>query len=160
MQAGRSTARSQRGYLMLAWLAAAALASAAASMLVTRWADELRREREQELLAVGDEIAGAIRAYALASAGSEMKHPPELSDLLEDRRAFGTLRHLRRIMPDPVTRSTRWGLVRAADGGIAGVFSRSDEPPMRKTPVRLANVDLPVASRLSDWRFVPRESGR
>lgn len=127
------------------------------STVVTRWSDELRREKEQELLRVGNQIAGAIASYCRASAGSASKYPPQLEDLLEDRRAFGTLRHLRQIYPDPLSRGAEWGLVRAADGGVMGVYSRSDGVPMRQLAVQLSNVDLAAAGRYADWQFIPRE---
>lgn len=161
MRRGRSSAgrsrSAQSGFVLLAWLIAVALFAAAASMVVTRWSDEVRREREQELLRIGDEIAGAIAAYRDASAGSARKYPAQLEDLLEDRRAFGTVRHLRRLHPDPVTRGAPWGVIRASDGGVMGVYSASEDRPMRMLVSRLAHVDLPAAARYSEWRFVPRE---
>lgn len=158
MRRGRPCARAgQRGFVLLAWLVACAVFAAAASMLVVRWSDEIRREREQELLRIGDEIAGAIASYRRNSAGSARKYPLQLEDLLEDRRAFGTLRHLRRVPPDPMVRGGTWGLVRAADGGVMGAYSASEEAPMRRIAASLQHVDLPAATRYSQWRFVPRE---
>lgn len=133
-----------------------AFAAAAASMVVSRWSDELRREREQDLLRIGNDIAGAIAAYRDASAGSARKYPPQLEDLLEDRRAFGTVRHLRRIHPDPVTRAP-WGVVRSPDGGVMGVYSASEDAPMRRLATSLEHVDLAAAVRYAQWQFVPRE---
>lgn len=146
--------------MLLMLLIAAATVAAAASMLVTRWSDELRREQEQELLRVGDEIAGAIASYRRASAGSTIKHPPELEDLLEDRRAFGTLRHLRRVYADPTTRGAAWSVMRAGDGGIVGVYSRNEAAPMRQVAIKLRHVDLAPATSYAQWRFVPREDIR
>jgi hypothetical protein len=141
---------------MLASLIAVGMVAALASTLALRWSDELRREREQELLLLGDEIAGAIAAYRAMSAGSARKYPPQLEDLLEDRRAFGTLRHLRRLRGDPLLRGAPWGVLRSPDGGVMGVYSLSIEMPMRRVPVRLQHADLPAAARYADWHFVPR----
>lgn len=141
---------------MLAWLIAVALLAASASVVVTRLADDARREREQELLRIGDEIAGAIASYTRGSAGSLRRYPPELQDLLEDRRALGLMRHLRRIEADPITRGMAWGIIRAADGGVAGVYSRSDDVPLLRVARRLAHTDLRPAQRYADWQFVPR----
>jgi type II secretory pathway pseudopilin PulG len=150
----------QRGFVLVAWLIVVALFAAVASMTAVRWSDELRREREQELLRLGDEIAGAIASYRAASAGSARKYPPALEDLLDDRRAFGTLRHLRRLPGDPVVRGAPWGVLRSPDGGVMGVYSTSAEMPMRRIPARLQHVDLPAAGRYAEWHFVPRETQR
>jgi type II secretory pathway pseudopilin PulG len=151
---------SQRGFVLLAWLIVVALFAAAASTMAVRWSDELRRERELELLRIGDEIAGAIASYRAMSAGSAREYPPQLEDLLDDRRAFGTLRHLRRLPGDPVMRGAPWGLLRAPDGGVMGVYSTSVEMPMRRVAVRLQHADLPAVGRYAEWHFVPRESLR
>lgn len=148
-----------RGYALVAWMIAMALLSAAAMTTVSRWSDDIRREREDELLRIGNEIAGAIAAYAQDSAGSAIRHPPSLEDLLEDRRAFGMRRHLRRVEPDPMrhlSAASGWGLLRGADGGIEGVYSTSNDRPVRVVAQHLQHVDLPAASRYADWVFRPR----
>lgn len=148
----------QRGFTLLLMLIAIAVAAAASSTVVARWSDENRRMQEQDLLRSGNEIAAAIASYRAMSAGSIQKYPPELEDLLEDRRAFGTLRHLRRLRPDPVTRGGAWGLIRAADGGVMGVYSRSEAPPLTQRSLHLSYVDLKPVRRYADWHFVPRET--
>lgn len=166
MQAGRAfrarlrRRHGQQGFVLLAWLIVVGIFAAASMMVVTRLSDTLQRENEQALLLAGDQIAGAIEAYRQASAGSARKHPAELDELLEDRRAFGTVRHLRQVPRDPMTRGAPWGLIRAADGGIAGVYSGSLAQPMLRMTARLQHVDLQPATRYADWRFVPREGTR
>lgn len=141
---------------MLVLLAAVAVLSASSLTLVTRWSDQVRREQEQALLEVGDEYAGAIASYYRASTDAERRYPLALDDLLYDRRAFGLVRHLRRLSPDPITKSDRWGIVRAADGGIMGVYSLSNAEPMRQVPVTLSHAVLPAARSYSDWKFIPQ----
>lgn len=154
----RTGKRSQSGYMLIAALVLMAAMAASASVVAARWADETQREREQELLRAGNEIAAALAAYAHDSAGSTRSHPAELDVLLEDRRAFGTKRYLRSVEPDPMTGRRDWGLIRAEDGGIAGVFSRSEAPPFLRVPRSLSHVDLPVVDRYADWKFVPRKA--
>ena len=146
--------------MLVAALVLLAAMAASASVVAVRWADEAQREREQELLRIGNEIAGALAAYAKDSAGSTRSHPQELEMLLEDRRAFGTRRFLRRIEPDPMTGKSQWGLIRAEDGGIAGVFSLGEGRPFLRAPRALPCVDLPVADRYADWKFAPRKGTR
>lgn len=145
--------RPDRGYALLAVMIAVGVVSAASMTVVTRWSDELRREREQELLRIGDEIAGAIARYHRAPAGMGMRYPPGLEDLLSDRRSFGVQRYLRRIEPDPMTKGA-WGVLRAPDGGVMGVYSTSTDVPMRQVPVALRHTQLQAARRYSDWKFV------
>jgi type II secretory pathway pseudopilin PulG len=147
----------QRGVVLLWLLLLVAMAAAGASVVVTRWSDENRRNQERELLEAGDAIAGALASYARTSAASQRRTPPSLDDLLEDRRAFGVLRHLRRIPPDPTDVHRPWGLLLGADGGVRGVYSQSRAEPLLKQPITLAHVDLGPAARQSDWHFIPRE---
>ena len=146
--------------MLVAALVLLAAMAAIASLVAVRWADEAQREREQELLRIGNDIAGALAAYAKDSAGSTRSHPQELNMLLEDRRAFGTKRYLRRIEPDPMTGQSEWGLIRAEDGGVAGVFSLGGGRPFLRVPKALSYVDLPVADRYADWKFAPRKGTR
>jgi type II secretory pathway pseudopilin PulG len=119
------------------------------------WAEESRREREDELLRVGVFYAEAIAAYYGASPGSAKRYPPSIESLLQDPRFVGTVRHLRAPYEDPVA-GQPWALLRDADGSIRGVHSTSEGAPLRTVPVVLGNVRLPAAQRYSDWHFVVR----
>lgn len=147
---------SERGYALIAWLVVIAIISVAAWAFASRWSDQFRQQQEIDLLRIGNDLAGALKTYRLQAVGGGRSHPLELVDLLEDRRAFGTLRHLRRIELDPITRSPQWGIVRSNDGGISGVYSLSADRPLRQLPLVLEHADLPAAKRYSDWVFTPR----
>jgi hypothetical protein len=142
--------------LVTALILLAAMA-AGASIVAARWSDETQRERELELLRIGNQIAAALAAYAADSAGNARSHPQELDALLEDRRAFGLQRYLRTIEADPMTGSKNWGVIRATDGGVAGIYSRAEGRPFLRVPRVLSHVDLPVVDRYSDWKFMPRK---
>jgi type II secretory pathway pseudopilin PulG len=120
------------------------------------WAEESRRDQESDLLRVGTLYAEAIGRYYKASPGSVKRFPPTLDALLEDTRFVGTVRHLRALYADPLGPGQSWGLVRAADGGIRGVYSQSEAVPLRKVPIELGSVTLPAAARYSDWQFIAR----
>ena len=92
------------------------------------WHTSAVREKEAQLLQVGDEFRRAIERYYLS--GPRI-YPRNLSDLVQDPRQPGVVRHLRKIYPDPFTNSIEWGLVKAPDGGIAGVHSLSEERPLK-----------------------------
>lgn len=136
---------------MLALVAVLGIALAAVGPL---WAEEAKREREAELLRIGQLYAEAIARYHRMSPGSVKRYPTELGQLLTDTRFVGTVRHLRTLYPDPMTRGQPWTLMRASDGGIQGVASQSAELPLRVTAVQVGAVRLAAAQRYSDWRFV------
>jgi type II secretory pathway pseudopilin PulG len=151
MQPGR-----QHGFSYVVVLAMVALMGVGLAALGPLWAEEARREREDDLLRIGRLYAEAIVQYRAASPGSAKRYPPTLDALLMDTRFVGTVRYLRTLYPDPLDPSRPWGLLRDADGGIRGVFSQSDAIPMRTVPVVLGRVALPSATRYADWQFVAR----
>jgi type II secretory pathway pseudopilin PulG len=152
----RASRQRQQGYTYLMLLTAVALVGVALAKLGPMWADEAQREREQELLRVGGLYASAILSYHQASPGSLKRYPAELSDLLLDTRFVGTRRHLRKLYPDPLDPQRSWGLVRAPDGGVAGVYSLDTRQPWRRSALVTAVLDLPAATRYADWKFIPR----
>jgi type II secretory pathway pseudopilin PulG len=147
-------AKSQQGYTYLVVLAMIALINLAAVKLVEVWHTQIAREKELELLFVGNEFRKAIALYYEMSPGTVKRFPPTFIDLLKDPRQLATQRYLRRIYRDPISLNTQWGVVSAPGGGIMGVYSLSD-----KTPVKTANFPAGLESfegkqHYSDWRFV------
>ena len=118
------------------------------------WRTAAKREREQELLFAGREFRNAIAGYYGAPGVGQPRYPRRLEDLLEDRRGAATLRHLRRIYADPMTRKADWGIVDAPGGGIAGVHSISDEKPLKTGGFVGPETKFEGAERYSAWRFV------
>ena len=121
-----------------------------------RWADQARRERERDLVQIGSLYARAIAAYYAASPGSLKQYPLKLDDLLADSRMVGTVRHLRKLYPDPLDPSRRWGTVLGTDGRVRGVYSQSTDEPLRIESLDAGAVELPAARRYSDWKFVAK----
>ena len=79
-----------------------------------------QREKERELLFIGNQFRQAIERYYERSPGELKKYPASLEELLKDNRFVTTQRHLRRIYRDPMTGNTEWGMVNAPEGGIMG----------------------------------------
>lgn len=156
-QALRRNRAPQSGFTYVSIMVLVALLGLGLAMLGPLWAEEAQREREQDLLRVGELYAKAIDAYVRSSPGSQKRHPLRLEDLLLDTRYVGTQRHLRKLYADPLQPSRPWGLLRAADGGIRGVFSQDARLPFARAPLELASARLPAASRYSDWVFAPKE---
>lgn len=95
------------------------------------WDTVSRREKEAELLFVGDQYRRAIARYHSATPGPEKQYPRRLEDLLADPRFPNTVRHLRRLYRDPVANSPTWGLVKEGEG-IVGVHSLSERAPFKR----------------------------
>ena len=112
-----------------------AVAIAAAGMAGTGivWHTAQQRDKEVELLFIGNEIRNAIASYHLRTPGAVRRYPATLEDLLKDPRFPGTIRHLRKLYRDPMTGSTDWGLIAAPGGGIMGVYSKSEAAPLKRT---------------------------
>ena len=144
----------QRGFTLLALIAAMVLLALASNGVMTYVSQQALREREAELLRVGQLYAQAIGAYYEASPGNVKRWPRTLEDLVEDPRFVGVKRHMRQVYVDPMTRSANWALVMAADGGVAGVHSQSEAPPIRNSAMQLGTLALPAARRYADWQFV------
>jgi type II secretory pathway pseudopilin PulG len=119
------------------------------------WHTTLRREKELELLFIGDQYRQAIKLYAAQSpSGHAQRNPSKLEDLLKDPRVPGTKRYLRKIFPDPITGSPKWGLILGPAGGILGVHSMSQEQPIKTANFSMANKTFENMKRYSDWVFV------
>lgn len=144
----------QQGFTYIAVLVAMLMLSLATQGVMTYVSQQAQREREAELLRIGQTFVQAIGAYYEASPGRVKRWPVALEDLLEDRRLVTVRRYLRDIHPDPITRSKDWGIIVAADGGIAGVYSRSDAAPIRTAAIDLGELTLNPARRYYDWKFV------
>ena len=146
----------QRGFTYIWAMAAVAIAGIGLAAIGPTWADAARREREQDLLRIGQVYAQAIASYYRSSPGSAKRYPPTLDALLLDTRFVGTYRHLRRLYADPLHPEQAWGVVRASDGGVQGVYSQSQDAPMRREATDLDGVLLPAARQYSEWKFVPK----
>jgi type II secretory pathway pseudopilin PulG len=111
--------RAQRGFTYVGLLLAVALAGVALAAAGTLWSTTAKRDKELELLFVGDQFRRAIGAYYEGTPGAK-RYPLKLEDLLEDKRLAVTRRHLRQLYADPMTGKADWELVRLADGAGRG----------------------------------------
>lgn len=113
------------------------------------------REKEQELLFIGDQYRRAIRLYYENAPPSHrmQRYPMHLEDLLRDPRYPGTHRYLRKVFPDPMRGVAEWGLVKNQSGGIIGVHSLSEDSPLKSAGFRLADAELAGQEQYSSWVF-------
>jgi type II secretory pathway pseudopilin PulG len=115
------------------------------------WHTALMREREAQLLYAGNQYRRAIERYYLSGLN---QFPRSLEDLLRDPRKPGTERYLRKLYPDPLTGKSEWGIMKAPDGGIMGVYSQSEDKPIKTAGFPLVNRDFEGATKYADWKFV------
>lgn len=113
----------------------------------------VQREREAELIHVGNQYRTAIRQYYLATPGALKRYPPDLASLLKDPRSPAPRRFLRRLYPDPVS-GQPFVILRAPEGGIRGVASPSTQPPLREwLPESVTLAPGASMSSYRDWEF-------
>jgi len=115
---------------------------------------QARREKEEQLLFVGDQYRRAIGLYYAQTPGGAKQYPKSIADLLGDNRYVVPRRYLRRAYLDPVTNSPDWGLVTAGDGGISGVFSPSEQTPIKSANFATKYESFQSAAQYADWKFV------
>jgi type II secretory pathway pseudopilin PulG len=143
--------RAQDGFTYLGLLLAVVVLGIALAEAGVVWRIELRREREAQLLYIGDQYRRAIGRY-LAAGGT---FPRQLEDLVTDMRAPVPRHFLRRLYPDPMTGQADWLLIEApGNGGILGVASSSQEIPIKRTGFEMRYATFEDAQCYCAWQFV------
>lgn len=140
-----------RGFTYMGVLFLVAIMAGGLALTGDVWHTSTMREKEAELLFVGNQYRNAIQRYYLT--GPQRQYPRSLEDLLKDPRQPGTVRHLRRVYADPIT-GQELVLVKAPDGGILGVHSGSDQAPFKNANFKLRDRSFDGAQKYSDWKFV------
>ncbi|MDO9052966.1 MAG: type II secretion system protein [Gallionella sp.] len=146
----------QSGFTYLAALFLVAIMGAVLATTGVVWSTSQQRDRERELLLVGKQFRDAIGQYYEHSPGSLKKYPETLDDLLKDERQLATRRYLRKVFIDPMTRTNKWGVVPALGGGIMGVYSLSDDKPLKTGNFNDNDQYLAGKTKYSEWRFIYR----
>jgi type II secretory pathway pseudopilin PulG len=144
----------QAGFTYVGVLILIAIMGIMAAAAGDLWRTERKRETEAELLFVGHQYRQAIGRYYDQSPGRVKTFPGRLQDLLQDPRTPGMKRHLRKLFVDPVTGSEEWGLVKGPAGEILGVFSLSEEVPLKKANFIRADAKFEEARKYAEWVFI------
>lgn len=139
------------GFTYMTILFVVAIMGAGLALVGEVWHTAAMREKEAELLYAGNQYRKAIERYYLSGP---QQYPRSLSDLLKDPRKAGTERYLRKLYPDPITGGNEWGLSKAPDGGVMGVYSLSAQKPLKSANFRARDNELTGASVYSDWKFI------
>jgi len=154
--AGKPRARLAAGYTYIGLLFFVFLAGLGLSVAGHWWHMEVKREREKELLFIGDQFRRAIASYHGNTAG-KAQYPQSLDDLIEDRRHPNTVRHLRQLFRDPMTGEADWVLIKEQER-IIGVSSRSEDKPVKISGFPDRYKDFAAATNYTGWRFIHRQN--
>lgn len=142
------------GYSYISMLILVAVMGALLAQASISWSKIRQREKEVELLFIGNQFREAIRRYYNSPLAGAQTYPRQLEDLLRDSRLPSTQRYLREIYIDPMTGKSNWGLVTTPEGQIMGVYSLSNATPINRKTFSSANASFENQGKYSDWRFI------
>jgi len=141
----------QSGFTYLGLLALIAIMGLVLTMATRVWSFSEQRDKEQQLLYVGDQFRNAIAAYF--AFGSQ--YPLTLQQLLQDDRTPVARRYLRQIYRDPMTNDTDWNLIKDPTGvGIMGVASKSKLVPIKRKHFADTEIGFVDKDCYCEWQFV------
>jgi type II secretory pathway pseudopilin PulG len=139
----------QEGFTYIGLLILIAIIGAGLASVGQVWHTTLKHEREKELLFVGDQFRQAINRYVKTNN----RYPARLEDLLLDDHSVAVRRFLRKMYVDPMTGLAEWGVVKS-DNVVVGVYSLSEDAPLKLTGFRLVDADFENKSKYSEWMFL------
>lgn len=153
MEIGKNMTANQRGVTYLWMLFLVFLLGLVLGRFVEIYSTETERQKEAELLLIGDQYREAIKQYYQSAPGYQKKYPEKLTDMLKDSRYLTTRRYLRQLYQDPVTNQP-FTTIPAPDGGVMGVMSPSSKPPVKLAGFSKNDSFFTNAKRISDWQFL------
>ena len=144
----------EAGFTYLAALILVAILSVLSLKAAAIWKTAEQREREAQLLFIGEQYRHAIKMYYQSTPGSVKRYPEQLSDLLLDTRQTKISRPLRQLFIDPITNNSDWGVVVAPSGGIQGIYSLSTAVPMKQEGFAPEEAAFRGATQYQGWKFI------
>lgn len=141
----------QSGFTYLGLLAFIVILGILLTVVSRVWSFSEQRDKEQQLLWVGDQFRNAIGAYFVNGS----QYPLTLQDLLQDDRSPVAHHYLRQLYRDPLTGEADWQLIMSPTGvGIMGVASSSKLTPIKQANFSDAEVGFAKKDCYCDWKFV------
>lgn len=122
--------RRESGFVYLWALFGVTLAGIVMAGVGQVWQVKAQREKEAELLYVGEQFRKAIMSYY--NTGTK-QFPETLEELLEDKRTPAIKRHLRKIYIDPITNTAEWGTIEEPPPGGNTVSGNSPAASQNST---------------------------
>lgn len=149
----RQRRRRPYGFAYILLLIAVAVLGIASAAAVSLGSQIARRDAEAQLLAIGEEFERALRRYRSMRGNILSTGPRSLEDLLKDTGRSTLTRHLRQIYADPLTGKPEWGLQRASDGTITGIYSLAAGEPIKRSGFDEVHSGFSDARAYADWIF-------
>jgi type II secretory pathway pseudopilin PulG len=143
----------EQGFTYLAVLLTAATMTAAMGAAATVYSQGAQREKEAELLFIGNQYRQAIGSFYERSPGGAKRYPQRVEDLLEDRRGPVPVHHLRQAYKDPITGKELALIEAPGAAGFMGVSSPSEEAPIKMANFRERDAAFKDMAKYSDWKF-------
>lgn len=153
MPIGSDSVKHQAGFTYIGLLMVVAIAGIGMAGVGTVWHQDAQREREKELLFIGQAYRNAIGSYYENSPSTAKQFPQTLQDLILDRRFPTVKRHIRQLYVDPFARDKDWNLV-LQQGKITGIYSNSLLKPIKKAGHPPEFEAFGAAEKYEEWRFV------
>jgi len=142
-------ARPARGLVLLALLIMLVLVGVGALGAAEVWSTTLKRERETELLFVGEQYRRAIQSYWKMSPGRRA-YPPSIDVLLTDNRFPNPVHHLRRVYRDPMTESGEFEPILQSNA-LMGIHSVSTDAPIKQANFAAPYKQFEKAESYAQW---------
>ena len=142
----------QLGFTYMGLMMIIAISGIAMAGVGIVWQQDMQREREKELLFIGEEYRKAIGSYYENSPNGIKLFPATLQDLLTDNRGLITQHHIRKLYSDPFIRDKNWDLI-MQNSRVIGVRSNSKLTPIKKVDFATHNDALSEATSYNDWQF-------
>lgn len=142
----------QQGFTYMGLMMIIAISGIAMAGVGIIWQKDMQREREKELLFIGEEYRKAIGSYYENSPNGTKQFPTNLQDLLVDTRGPTIKHHIRKLYADPFTRDKNWVLI-TQQANIFGVRNNSKLVPIKKIGFAPQYDGFSEAASYGDWRF-------
>ena len=169
-----SSIKYQTGFSYMGLLAVIAIAGIGMAGTGIVWHQDAQREREKELLFIGEQYRKAIASYHEGGPNGLKQFPRSLNDLILDKRFANTKRHIRKLYKDPfyasintknmvnsepfslnstdLNANSQWGLI-TQQSRISGIYSHSTLAPIKKHGFSMQNAGFADATEYSEWKF-------
>ena len=157
MPAGPSMPLKNSGLVLLALLIMLILVAVGALAAAEVWSTTLKREREVQLMFVGDQYRRAIQDYWKMSPGRRV-YPPSIDVLLTDNRFPNPVHHLRRVYRDPMVDTGEFEPIMQANA-LIGVHSTSADVPIKRAGFSSVYAQFENAESYAQWQFVFNPKG-